>query len=345
MSNSLTTIVKFASEKRSISFYADMVSTALTTGSGSGRATVEFLLKLFTDVVSIRYPEEVFMCYAESDADYEHEYKDWAKIQNGRTINEKSYVLYQGDGWSEREAEGDETVPTWFIDHADGLLFHSIICMKNSRRKDKDIEFFGDFNKEDNDLFLEIAERVSLSSSFDYIQYDIENTYCIKNREKVLINSLSEEHQEHYFGRKPEITNKTAMLFETNHPELLIIYGDMNKAKTAYDKGEFVLYETAEGMKFYSLWRKKGWNSKKATLIALGFTPIAGEEVDINPLYVDAQQKFAVDAMQYWISNNSYYFGTYYDQEIGKTCFEHKIVMKDGKPTLVNFHLSDYYPI
>lgn len=343
MGNSITTIVKFASEKRSISFYADMSSTTLTTGSG--RATVEFLLKLFTDVVSVKYSEEVFMCYAESDADYEHEYKDWSQIQNKRTINKKSYVLYQGDGWSEREAEGDETVPTWFIDHTDGLLFHSIVCMKNSRRTSSSIEFFGDFNKEDNDLFLEIAERVSLSSSFDYIQYDIENTYCIKNREKVLINSLSEEHQEHYFGRKPKITNKTAMLFKINHPELLIIYGDMNKAKTAYDKGEFVLYETPEGMKFYSLWRKKGWSDRKAILIALGHKPIEGVEVAQNPLYLDAQQKFSVDALQYWISNNPYYFGTEYNKEIDKVCFEYKIVQENGKLIKVDFHLCNYYPI
>ena len=343
MGNSVTTNIKFASTKRSISFYVGMSSSALITGSG--RDTVEFLLKLFTDVVSVKYPKEIFMFYAESDANYEHDHKDWFQIQNGSIINEKNYVLYQSDGWSESEWEGDETAPTWFIDHTEGLLFHSIVCMRNSRTNDKIIEFFGDFNKEDNSLFLEIAERVSLYSSFDYIQYDVENTYCVSNGEKIIISSLSEEHLEHYFGRKPEITNKTEILFKTNHPELLIIYGDMTKAKVAYDKGEFVLYETPEGMKFYSLWREKGWSDRKAVLIALGCTPIEGKEVHINPLYVDAQQKFSVDAMQYWSNNSSYYFGTEYNKEIDKTCFKDKIVMKDGKLIKINFRLSDYYPI
>lgn len=341
---SISVDVKFASTKRCISFYVGMSSSALTTGGG--RATVEFLLELFTDVVSVRYPEEVFMFYAESDADYEHYYKDWAQIQNGNVTNEKSYILYASDGWSEREPRGDGTIPDWFVNHTKGLLFHSIVCMRNRiQREDKTIEFFGDFNKEDNDLFLEIAERVDLCSSFDYIQYDVENMYCVSNGDNVLISSLSEQHQEHYFECKPDITNRTSILFELFHPELLVIYGDMNTAKMAYDKGEFALYETAEGMKFYSFWRNKGWSYRKAMLIALGYTPIAGEEVSVNPLYVDAQQKFSVDAMKYWISNTSYYFGADYDVEVSETHFTYKIVIKDEKLTEVRFRLSDFYPI
>lgn len=344
MGQNISVDCRFASAKRCISFYVGMSSSALTIGGG--RATVQFLLDLFTDVVSVRYPEEVFMFYAESDADYEHDYKDWAQIQNGGTPNSKGYILYEGDGYSERESRGDEIVPDWFVEHEKGSLSHSIVCMRNSvRRDDKTIEFFGDFNKEDNDLFLEIAEIVDLSSSFNYIQYDVENTYCVSNGEQVLINSLSEKDQEHYFERKPLITNRTSTLFETNHPELLVIYGDMSKARMAYDKGEFALYETAEGMKFYSFWRNKGWSDRKATLIALGNTPIVGEEVAINPLYVEAQQKFSVGAMQYWISKTSYYFGADYDVQIGGTHFAYKIVMKDEKLTQVRFRLSDFYPI
>ena len=203
MNSNIKVDVQFASEKRKISFSVNMSSDVLRTGNG--RKNVEFLLELFTDVVSVKYPEEVFMFYAESNADCEHEYKDWYQIQNGYIINKKNYILYQGDGWSEREKKGDETIPTWFINHENSSLFHSIVCMKIysiDRIDNKTIEFFGDFNKEDNNLFLEIAERVDLYSSFDYIQYDIENTYCINNGEKVLINSLSKEHKEHYFGIK-----------------------------------------------------------------------------------------------------------------------------------------------
>ena len=333
--------VKFASAERCVSFCMNTSRNALI--AGSSRNTVEFLLKFLIDVVSVKYPEEVFMFFTESYADYEDTHKDWYQVQNGCVINVKEYILFNNE--YEKVEYGNESLPTWFVDHAIGSLVHNIICMSNRRTNDKTIEFYGDFNAEDNDIFLEIAKRVSSHSSFEYIQYDVENIYCVSNGKKILIDSLCEKHLEYYFEIKPEIVNKTATLFEINCAELLLIYGDMNKAKIAYNKGEFALYETKEGLKFYAVWRKKGWSDRKAILIALGHKPIEGVEVAQNPLYLDAQQKFSVDALQYWISNNPYYFGTEYNKEIDKVCFEYKIVQENGKLIKVDFHLCNYYPI
>lgn len=341
MEYGLNANVKFASAERCVSFCMDTSRNALI--AGDSRNTVEFLLKFLIDVVSVRYPEEVFMFFAESYADYEDTHKDWYQVQNGRVLNVKEYILFNNE--YEKVEYDNETIPDWFIVYPEGSLFHSLICMSNRRTNDKTIEFYGDFKAEDNDFFLDIAQKISLRSFFDYIQYDVENTYCVSNGKKISIDSLCEEHLEYYFNLQPQIINKTAILFEENHPELLLIYGDMNEAKKAYDKGKFALYETKEGLKFYAEWRKKGWNTQKAILIALGHKPIEGVEVAQNPLYLDAQQKFSVDALQYWISNNPYYFGTEYNKEIDKVCFEYKIVQENGKLIKVDFHLCNYYPI
>jgi hypothetical protein len=227
--------------------------------------------------------------------------------------------------------------------------------MKNSKyRDDKTIEFFGDFDKEDNDLFLEIAEIISVRSTFDFIQYDVENTYCIKDCERVLINSLSEKDQEKYFERKPVFVNKTSVLFSPLHPELLAVYGNKRDAKKGYDKGEFALYETSEGMKFYSIWRNwskvntrwdKNKNNNFSLFLLLGHSPIDATSVDVSPLYKKAQQDFLVGAIQYKDAlDYNRYFGALYGDRYGE--LEHKIIkLEDGTLQQVMFSLSDFYPI
>lgn len=90
------------------------------------------------------------------------------------------------------------------------------------------------------------------------------------------------------------------------------------------------------------IWRQQDWENKKNILEALNHTIIKGKEIDINPLYREAQKQFAIDALQYQTDNSSYYFGIEKDD----THFTYKIIRdKDGNLKQVIFRLSDFYPI
>ncbi len=142
-------------------------------------------------------------------------------------------------------------------------------------------------------------------------------------------------------------------MFSPLHPELLAIYGNERDAKKGYDKGEFALYETSEGMKFYSIWRNwskvntrwdKNKNNNLSLFLLLGHSPIDATSVDVSPLYKKAQQDFLVGAIQYKDAHYNRYFGALYGDRYGE--LEHKIIkLEDGTLQQVMFSLSDFYPI
>lgn len=123
---------------------------------------------------------------------------------------------------------------------------------------------------------------------------------------------LNEEFMQNHFGWQPERVNKTASLFtyEGNweislHPELQIIYGDVNTALKAYKEGEFLLWQTKEGLKFYGLWRDSSSDSRNTkysynTVIDNMKIPrIEGENMSSNELFDLAVENFYEDAVTY----------------------------------------------
>lgn len=348
MGQDISATVRFASEKRCATFSIDGSTKRAIIDSGYD--TTEFFLKLFINSISSKYPEEVFMVSTESTRDFENSYKDWYTVQNGRYTQVKSFVDYNQEE-SDDNQQGDEENPDWFVEHENGAYRHAIHYMTDYATNS--IYFYGEFSETDNNMFLEIAEAIASETSCDYVQYDINDEYCLQRDNVVAISSLTEKEQEKYFGRKPEFTNETATLFTPLHPELLAVYGDERHARIGYDKGEFALYETPEGMKFYTCWRKwskvnkiwdKSKNEKFSLFLLLGLYPVKGESVDVNPLYRIAQQDFIVGAVQYRDEHFNRTFGALYGERYGE--YEYKIVKKeDDTLHKVTFKMSNFFPL
>lgn len=348
MGQNISVDVRFASEKRCVSFSIDC-STKYSI-IDSGFETTEFFFNLFMDILSTKYPEEVFMVNTESTRDFENFYKDWYIVQNGRYTHVKNFVDYRQEDSNDKQ-EGDEENPDWFVEHENRTFFHGIHYMTDYATNS--VYFYGEFTKEDNNLFLDIANEITEETGSLYVQYDVHDKYCLHNKVVVPISSLSEKDQEKYFERKPVFVNKTSVLFSPLHPELLAVYGNKRDAKKGYDKGEFALYETSEGMKFYSIWRNwskvntrwdKNKNNNLSLFLLLGHSPIDATSVDVSPLYKKAQQDFLVGAIQYKDAHYNRYFGALYGDRYGE--LEHKIIkLEDGTLQQVMFSLSDFYPI
>lgn len=292
----------------------------------SGGKNTDCMLDIFA-TISLKYPNEEFHVSTYSSGDIEKKEYFYSKLSNGRFT----------------ESASGENKPKWFADFQINKTKNYVDIISNESRNSIKV---GGFKQ--NEMVI-IAESVHHNIQHDYIRFsDTEVMY--EDGSVILISSMPEEDQEYFFGIKPQIKNITHTLFwwceESKefkmHPELISQYENVERAIKAFNRGEYALWETKEGPKFFNNWRED-YKNKKANIYSsfcrLGLEPIKGKEMDENELEKKAAVEFEKDATKYTDS-----FG-HVRKFVDTNNRRNKLVMIDGNLQEVNFNVSDFYPL
>lgn len=336
--------IKFTSEYREIRYDAQQTDTFLLDNVTN---TVTFLLKVFVDIVSTTYPNEIFTVMTETVD--EKKVTSYHKIKNGEYLETLHYSNNPSDNG---DTENIVTKPEWFTTNNFLKLRNYIACINENTIQI--IAFSGTFDENNYDLFFKIAHRIACQTNYEYIKYDIQKTFCFKNNNKVLIASLPIKDQEEWFGCNPSFVNHTEKLFNPLHPELQAIYGNAKNALKGYDEGDFALFNENDKMFFYHIWAKEGYLSlpsekeaiakelriKYTVCENMGLPLIEGKETKENPLFKAAQKAFKQDAITY----QENYLDRYFGNTNGILMWKIIRTMYGGLKK-VTFNLSDYFPI
>lgn len=284
--------------------------------------------------------EEEWHTYYRTTRDYEPEFRKWAIIKGGdETPQSLRYRRPEGEKW-----HNEPEAPEWYIEYPQPQVGYIRIYADDNM----DFLWIGGYSPDEVEDLAQTIFNVLSEYGIDYVRYS--DTHVVSAEGIEAIETFSERVQKEVFGVEPPFANATYELFQwdadkrefTMHPELKAIYGDVESAVRAYDRGEFALWRTGEGLNFYQTWRGDHTkNAKMETLKSLGIALIEGKKQKENPIWKRAQEEFRKGAFQY-------------KSEHGHTCIvgespkglTYKVVLReDGVWQEVPFKLGNYYPI
>lgn len=282
--------------------------------------------------------DEEWHTHYNSTRDFEPEHKGWCIIQKGDESPRRiAYRRPEGQHWHVQP----ET-PEWYVEYPQPQIKYVRIYAGSNM----DILSIGGI-----ELDEELAQTIFNCLSdwgIDFVRYS--DTHVISEEGIEAIETFSEKVQKEIFEVEPPFVNITHELFQwdaqkrefTMHSELKAIYDDVKSAVKGYDRGEFALWRTSEGVRFYQTWRRETrYSPKMETLKALGIKLIEGVAQKNSPFWYPAQAEFAKGALQYRTTlGNTLNVGGF----VGS--MEYKLELReDGMWHEVPFKLSDYYPI
>lgn len=285
------------------------------------------------------------------DEDYEGSYRAFYLFEKGRTTEEEEHHHYPDDNDQTlmQIIESDYS-PEWFEKPESN----------NDLQENEDLGLLegsginwvslSGFLEEER---LEIAKILFEELSPEYIRLSKEEV--LTEEGVALIECLPEHIQRDVFGVEPPFKNLSHALFTWDatklrfemHPELVAVFADSRNAISAYNRGEWALFETREGLHFYESWR--GTTKEYMVFKRMGGQPIEGKATEVNPVFAKAQEAFAKDALSYMDGNAQQFVGAQqeYVRRKHQTFFTYKLVLDEqtGIYKKVNFYTEEYYPL
>jgi hypothetical protein len=339
MGQDIHVVCTATSATKSISLHQDSRAHRAIYDSGAGyKEAFESLV----EAISRLFPDETFEYEGYSSRDFEDDHFAWASIKGG---------TYQQSFYETVEEGEDETVPSpdWFTSHVvegESTWLTLVDCRLDNVN---DIELVG-FTA---DEVLAVARLVGEEmENARYVRFS--DTEMIVNGEVTPISTLTEKQQLECFGIKPAVVNITYTLFSWNaekkvfdlHPELKGMYGSYRDALAGYRKGEYALWQTSEGLKFYAVWRDRYDNSDKTryrnyqTLCNV-ISPIEGENMKSNVLFDRAVSEFVEDSIEY--KDGSFKRRLCEVNKNNRTVW--KMIQTEDGLEKIYFNIAEFYPL
>lgn len=286
---------------------------------GGGVRYSKALQTVFLEVSKL-YPQEEFTCFTASSHDFESTWKWAATVSNGTATKVRSEELDD-----ELETPLMRTVPDNGANiylNEDGITNDLVVIGFPQLEIAKVV--YRVFSKECTGFSVRVGKEVIVDGVVKPI-----TDLSASQLKKLGLQASFENITGTLFTFSVDKDRVTAM-----HDELMAFYASPYDAIEGYQRGEFALWKTAEGPKFYCTWRSK---VEFAVFCRLGHKPIEGELQSTNLLMEKAVAIFEQDAVRYTRGSSSLILRP--DNPLDK------IVSKDGQLVAVKFSLSDYYPL